>query len=299
MPPIEDFFLDQLRMGSYEIRNHTEAVVARFIEHLRTNKMSDHTIRAYASDVNGFLHQYAGRLNSSGLGCVIAMRTNDIENHLYNLARAGSRFASVRRTSCALNNFFTFLVDQGLTKTNPVTALRLTPLRSGILSSDQIVSVFWYLSRQALTDSADSIRSQRDELILFFMIFYGVRQYQICTLKLSSFQATEKSVSLLVSPSFTFRLHPQLLRKLRAYLEARDSGSDTLFLESLRKKPLNYWDIRHVLNDLGQALQFDCSPKLMHNTYRNLQQHQEVRESLIKRILSNEFTHDYGVAPNA
>ena len=287
-------------MGLPETSTNIEAIVARFMDYLRKNKMSDHTIRAYASDVNGFLHQYAGRLNSSGLGCIIAMRTNDIENHLYNLARAGSRFASVRRTSCALNNFFTFLVDQGLTKTNPVTALRLTPLRSGILSSDQIVSVFRYLSRrQVSTESADSIRYQRDELILFFMIFYGVRQYQICTLKLSSFQATEKSVSLLVSPSFTFRLHPQLLRKLRAYLEARDSGSDTLFLESLRKKPLNYWDIRHVLNDLGQALQFDCSPKLMHNTYRNLQQHQEVRESLIKRILSNEFTHDYGVAPNA
>jgi len=286
-------------MGLPETSTNIEAIVARFMDYLRKNKMSDHTIRAYASDVNGFLHQYAGRLNSSGLGCIIAMRTNDIENHLYNLARVGSRFASVRRTSCALNNFFAFLVDQGLTKTNPVTALRLTPLRSGILSSDQIVSVFRYLSRQALTDSADSIRSQRDELILFFMIFYGVRQYQICTLKLSSFQATEKSVSLLVSPSFTFRLHPQLLRKLRAYLEARDSGSDTLFLESLRKKPLNYWDIRHVLNDLGQALQFDCSPKLLHNTYSYLQQHPEIRESLIKRILSNEFTHDYGPAPNA
>jgi site-specific recombinase XerD len=280
-------------MGLPETSTNIEAIVARFMDYLRKNKMSDHTIRAYASDVNGFLHQYAGRLNSSGLGCIIAMRTNDIENHLYNLARAGSRFASVRRTSCALNNFFTFLVDQGLTKTNPVTALRLTPLRSGILSSDQIVSVFRYLSRrQVSTESADSIRYQRDELILFFMIFYGVRQYQICTLKLSSFQATEKSVSLLVSPSFTFRLHPQLLRKLRAYLEARDSGSDTLFLESLRKKPLNYWDIRHVLNDLGQALQFDCSPKLLHNTCSYLQQHPEIRESLIKRILSNEFTHD-------
>jgi site-specific recombinase XerD len=287
-------------MGLHETPKNTEATVARFIEHLRKNKMSDHTIRAYASDVNGFLRQYAGGSNSSDLGRIIAMQTKDIEDYLCNLARTGSRFASVRRTSCALKNFFIFLVDQGVTKNNPAAALRVTPLQSCILSSDQIVSVFRHLNRrQASTESGDSIRSQRDELILFLMIFYGVRQYQICTLKLSSFQTSGKSVSLIVSTLFTLRLHAQVLRKLRAYLESRNSSSDTIFLESLGKKPLDYWGIRHALNDLSQALRFDCSPRSLHNTYLYLSQHQEVREPLIKRILSNGFSHNYDAVPNA
>ena len=261
--------------------------------------MSDQTIRAYASDVNSFLHQYAGRVNSSGLCCIGDMQLTDIESYLYNLARAGSKFSSVRRTSCALKNFFTFLVDHGLSKTNPITFLRVLPLHPGTLSAAQIVSIFQYLGRrQVMAECADGTRHMRDDLIVFFMIFYGVRQYQICTLKLSSIQMSDKSVSFTVSSSFTFRLHPQILRKLRSYLEVRDSHADTLFLDWLQKKPLTYWDIRHVLTDLSQALQFDCSPKVMHNTYRYLQQHQEERDSLIRYLFPYGFNHNHGAAPD-
>lgn len=274
-------------MGSYEIRKNTEAVVARFIEHLRTNEMSDHTVRAYAFDVTGFLRQYVGRAISSEFDGILEWQTKDIADYLSNLARTGSRFASVRRTSCALKKFFTCLVDEGMMKHNPAEALRVTPLQSDILSTDQLISVFRYLNRrQASNEGADTIRYQRDELIVFFMIFYGVRQYQICTLKLSSLRASDKSVSLIVGKQFSLRLHIQVLRKLRFYLEARDSGSDMIFLESLAKKPLGYWGIRHALNDLSQALQISCSPKSLHNTYLYLQQHQEIREALIRQICS-------------
>lgn len=286
-------------MGSQETPKETEATVARFIEHLRKSKMSDQTIRAYASDVNGFL-QHAGGSNSSDLGSIVAIQTKDIEDYMHNLARTGSKFASVRRTSCALKNFFLFLVNQGVMKHNPAAALRVTPFQSGILSSEQVVSIFQHLHRrQVSSEGSDVIRHQRDELILFLLIFYGVRQYQICTLKLSSIQTSDKSVSLIISTLFTLRLHAQVLRKLRSYLEARDSSSDTIFLDTLGKKPLDYWSVRHALNDLSQTLQFDCSPKWLHNTYLHLQQHQEIREPLIRQILSIGITHDYGTAPNA
>lgn len=287
-------------MGSRETPNNVEATVTRFIDHLRKNKMSEQTIKAYTSDIRGFLDRTAVRSNSSDLGSIVAMQTKDIEDYLQNLARAGSKFASVRRTSCALKNFFLFLVNQGVMKNNPVASLRVTPYQSGILSSDQIVSIFRHLHRRPIsTEGSNLIRHQRDELILFLMIFYGVRQYQISTLKLSSLQSGDRSVSLIISTLFTLRLHAQVLRKLRAYLEARNSSSDTIFLESLGKKPLDYWGIRHALIDLSQALQFDCSPKSLHNTFVHLQQHQEIREPLIRQILSIGFTHNHGAVPNA
>ena len=284
-------------MGSKENPNSPEATVARFIEHLRKNKMSEQTVRAYASDVNSFLH-HAARSASDDLDSIVAMQTNDIEDYLQHLARSGAKFASVRRTSCALKNFFLFLVHQGVAKNNPAAILRVTPARSGVLKPDQILSIFAYLNRcQESSAGANTVHFQRDELVLLLMVFYGVRQHQICTLRLSSIQTSDKSVSLIISTLSTLRLHAQVLRKLRSYLEIRGSGSDLMFLDS-GIKPLDYWSIRHILNDLSQALQLDCSPKSLHNTFVFLQQHQDIREPLIRQILSIGFTHKYGPTPN-
>ena len=262
--------------------------------------MSEQTVRAYASDVNSFLHRAAAGSNATDLDSIIAMQTRDIEDYLSSLARSGSKFASVKRTSCALRNFFLFLVHQGVMKNNPAVALRVTPVQPATLSPDDIVSIFQHLNhRQISAEGGDVVRHQRDELILFLMIFFGVRQCQICTLKLSSIQTTAKSVSLIISTISTLRLHAQVLRKLRSYLETRNSSSDAIFLESLGKKPLDHWGVRHLLNDLSQALQIDCSPKSLHTTYLHLQQHQEIREPLIRQILSIRSAHNYGATPNA
>jgi site-specific recombinase XerD len=287
-------------MGLRQTPDITEATIARFIEHLRKNKMSEQTVRAYASDVDSFLHRTVAGSGSTDLNSIVAMQTKDIEDYLSGLARTGSKFASVKRTSYALKNFFLFLIHQGVMKNNPAIALRVTPVQPATLSPDDIVSIFQHLNhRQVSTDSGDMVRYRRDELILFLMIFYGVRQYQICTLKLSSIQTSDKSVSLIISTVSTLRLHAQVLRKFRAYLETRDSSSDTIFLESLGKKPIDHWAVRQLLNDLSQALQIDCLPKSLHNTYLHLQQHQEIREPLIRQILSIGSTHNYGAMPNA
>jgi site-specific recombinase XerD len=287
-------------MGSRQTPDNTEATVARFIEHLRKNQMSEQTVRAYACDVNGFLHRATAGSTSVDLNSIVAMQTNDIEDYLQNLARAGAKFATVRRTSCALKNFFLFLVHQGVIKHNPAAALRVRALQSAMLSPDQIVSVFRHFDRcQASSEASNAIRYQRDELILFLMMFYGVRQCQICTLKLSAIQTSDRTVSLIISTISTLHLHAQVLRKLRAYLESRNSSSDTIFLESLGKKTMNYWGVRHLLNDLSQALQIDCSPKSLHTTYLHLQRHQEIREPLIRQILSIGSSHKYGATPNA
>jgi site-specific recombinase XerD len=228
------------------------------------------------------------------------MQTKDIEEYLSNLARAGSSYSSVRRTSYALKNFFLFLVHQGAMKNNPAYALRVTPAHSDVLSTDQIVSIFHYLHRrQASTEQGETVRHQRDDLILFLMIFYGVRQNQVCALKLSTLEANDKSVSLIISTLSTLRLHAQVLRKLRSYLQSRKSNSDVIFLDALGKKPLDYWSIRHSLNDLSQALQLDCSPKALYHTFLSLQQHQEIREPLISKVLSIGTTLKHGAIPNA
>jgi len=261
--------------------------------------MSDNTIRAYSSDVDRFLRRHSGGFESSWIDRIDALQTEDIAEYLHSLGLRGSRIASVRRSAFALKSFLAFLACRGLIKNNAAASLCVTPLHSVGLLPDQIASLFWHVDRcQASTKSAVNVQYQRDEIILFLMIIHGVRQYQICALKLSSFQTTETSVSIIVNRGFTFRLQRQMLRKLRFYLESRDSRSDWVFLDSLGRKPLDYWGIRHALNDLSTKSQLDCSPKSLHNTFLYLQQHPEIREPLIQRILSRGHPQTFDAGGN-
>ena len=261
--------------------------------------MSERTINAYASDVSGFLHQ-AGRGTVPELSSIVAIQTKDLEQYLQGLARSGLNFASVRRASCALKNFFLFLLDQELIHGNPAATLTVRPLKQGTHSSEQILSIFRYINRrQTCGDDSDLLRYQRDELILLLMIFYGVPQYQLCTLRLSSIQTTKKSVSLIMSTKSTIQLHLAVLRKLRTYLERRKSGSDAVFLESFSEKPIHRVTIGNILNELNSALKIECTPKSLRDTFMHLQQHPEIRESLIRQILTTGSTHHYAGSSNA
>ena len=287
-------------MVTQETANHIESTLAGFIGYLRRKKMSDRTINAYTSDVRSFLNRTDSHGNSTALNSIVAVQTKDLEDYLYGLARSGLQFASVRRVSCALKSFFLFLLDQGVIHKNHAVMLAVSPVRPEVLSSEHIVSIFQYLTRRQLSaEESDLIRYHRDELILLLMIFYGVPQYQLSTLRLSSIHTTKKSVSLIISTRASLQLHLSVLRKLRTYLELRKSTCDTIFLESFGDRPIHKMSIRHVLNELSFALKIECTPKSLQRTYAFLQQQPEIKESLTRRILSNGSTHTYATTTNA
>ena len=286
-------------MVAEKTRGNPAITLADFIAYLRRNKMSERTISAYASDVSGFLHQ-ASRGTVPELSSIVAIQTKDLEDYLQSLARSGLNFSSVRRASCALKAFFFFLLDQGGIHGNPAATLTVRPLKQAVHSSDQILSIFRYLSRrQTSGDDSDIVRYQRDELILLLTIFYGVPQYQLCTLRLSSIRTTKKSVSLIISTKSTIQLHLAVLRKLRIYLERRKSSSDAVFLESFCEKPIHRITIGNILNEIKSALKIECTPKSLRDTCVHLQQHPEIRESLIRQILTTESTRHYACSANA
>jgi len=261
--------------------------------------MSQRTINAYASDICGFL-QVTGRGTMPDVGSLVAVHTKDLEDYLQGLARSGLNYASVRRASCALKNFFLFLLDQGVVSGNPAALVSVRPTKQSRHSPDQILSIFSYLARrQSSGEDADIVRYQRDELILLLMTFYGVPQYRLCQLKLSAIEATRKSVSLVFSTKSTIQLHLTVLRKLRNYLERRKSNSEFIFLESFSEEPIHRRTIRHALNELNAALHLNCTPNSLRDTCTYLQQHPEIREALISQVLTHGSMHEFGGSTNA
>jgi site-specific recombinase XerD len=287
-------------MSPEDTSQSIQTSLVHFVDYLRKKKMSANTIKAYSSDVNEFLRFSAHPTSKPDLSSIVAIRTQDLEDYLHMMARSGLQFASVRRASFALKNFFLFLVTQGQMKNSPAATVSVRPLKEGFLTSEQIASLFQYLGRrQHSTEASDVLRYRRDELILLLMIFYGIPQYQLSTLRLSSIHTTKTSVSLIISTRFSLHLHLSMLRKLRTYLENRRSSSDTMFLESFSERPIQKTSIRQILNELTHVLQINCTPDSLRNTYAFLQQNPETRESLITQILTNRSTHNYSGSTNA
>jgi len=256
-----------------------------FLAFLKKQGASDRTLKAYLSDLHAFFVHMNLDLANLDTAALEAIRTEDIESFIGDLGSRNLRLSTIKRRVAAVRTYFRFLFDQGLIANNPARVVTVRPIREDGLSSQQISSIFTYLSQhQQSYDEWESLRYRRDELILLLMIFYGVHQYQIPGLKLSAIQHSGKRLALRIGRNETSTLDGFVLQKLRAYLAGRNSNADPLFLEVAKRKPIGYGSLRAIFTELNSALGLKCTPKLLHTTFQSLQQNPEERKKLLHSI---------------
>ncbi|GEM_PF-1251006 len=317
-----------------EKHNRSQSIdITLFLQSLKRQKVSGSTLRGYSTDLRGFFeylqlmppasrpvrrsdneggspkhlgeHVRRSRFPDAGgesleVSELERIEPQDIESYLKNLAQKSLRFSTIKRHVAAIRRFFSFLVEQEIISRDPAKSLTVRPVVNSALSSDQVLSLFEYLIRhQQEGNESDIIRYRRDEVILLLMILYGVRQYQLSSLKLSQLQKNGKDVSLTVKRGFTIKLDGIVLQKLRDYLSIRKSNADTIFLEPLRKKPVDHLIMRTVLTELSYALRVECSPRTLYDTHVNLQQNPDERQKLLAQLGSVKFERPYGAVLNA
>lgn len=281
--------------------NGTKSIaISLFLQSLKRQKVSESTLKAYSTDLRSFFVHLYLKPESLDVSALEKVQAQDIESYLKTLAGKDLKFATIKRNVAAIRRFFSFLVEQEIITDDPAKSLTVRPVATLAFTSEQVFSLFEYLIRhQQAGNESDIIRYRRDELILLLMIFYGVRQYQLSSLKLSQLQKTGKSVSLTVKKAFTIRLDGVVLEKLRAYLSIRKSNADTIFLEPLRKKPVDHSSMRAILTELSYALRVVCSPRALYDTHLHLQQNPEERQKLLERLGSGSVKRTYGAVSNA
>jgi integrase len=291
--------------------------ISLFLQSLKRQKVSGSTLKGYSTDLRGLFDHLRlkppARRSDNEVGnpedeggesldasALEGIQPRDIESYLKALAEKSLKFATIKRNVSAIRRFFSFLIEQGIIADHPAKSLTVRPVANSAFKSEQVLSLFGYLiQRQQTGNELETIRYRRDELILLLMIFYGVRQYQLSSLKLSQLQKTGKDVSLRVNKGFTIKLDGIVLQKLRDYLSIRKSNADTIFLEPLRKKPVDHSSIRAVLTELSYALHIECAPRSLYDTYLRLERNSDERQKLLERILSQTFSQNYRVVPNA
>jgi integrase/recombinase XerC len=172
-----------------------KAQITRYLEHLRLNEnVSDHTVRAYESDLAQFLTflaQKTGRrradLTAGDLGHL------EIRAFLGDLHRRGNARASAARKLAAIRGFGRYLRREGVLENDPA-ALVGTPKREQRLPA--------HLAEQEMTrllDSPDisSPLGRRDRAILELFYASGLRLSELVSLNLEDINLSTRVVRVL------------------------------------------------------------------------------------------------------
>ncbi len=253
----------------------------QFIDALNARSLSPRTIIAYKHDIQKFASMHGRDFHF--------MTATDIGRYIEDLTHSGAKLSTVKRSLSAIREFFSFCIDHGSLTQNPAAPLKITSVPADVLAPETVSSLFQYLlEHQQTSNRAVSLRYRRDELILYLMIFCGVRQYQFPLLKLSSISHNGEILTLRITPGLLLELSGPIIPKLRQYLSLRDSNSDTIFLEPLDGTPMSVSAVHSLLQEFNYRLGLRCTSTGLYHTFLHFLHNPQDRTILFSDIYPAE-----------
>jgi integrase/recombinase XerC len=161
-----------------------ETRIGRFLDELRRNNVSPHTLTAYGSD----LHQFANYFTAA---CPAEFDVIHVREWLADLYARKLTAVSIRRKLAALRVFFRYLVREGLAAKNPARVLR-TPKAPKTLPEVMSVEQMNALVDGVGAGKFDRPHPARDRAILEFLYGCGVRVSELVGLNLEDIDQTER-----------------------------------------------------------------------------------------------------------
>jgi len=230
-----------------------------YLAHLRVERgLSSNTLAAYEHD----LSEYRAFLEQRGCAVLDDITPDDAEAHIAALRTSGLGASSLQRHLSALKGFHKFCLRESLTQNYPLRTLpRLKQVRKlpTVLSIDQVAHLL-----EACDPSGDAL-ALRDRAILELLYGSGLRESEICDLKLDSLDFDEGIVRV-IGKGNKERLVPlgsvaaqwvqRYLGEGRAHLHPKNSVaplSDQVFLTS-KGKPLYRQVVFLVVRDAGERI---------------------------------------------
>ncbi len=272
-------------MNEQAIQFNDDIFIERFVDALGSRSLANQTVRSYKADVVKFLKHLKSFNEQPSQTLLRALKPEDFESYLNALLTTGSKISSIKRTIVSLREYFEFLCSIGVVESNKVNTIKITSVYRRVLSQEQILALYNYLfTRQQLNDTNIVTRYIRDEIILTLMLFHGVRQYQIPSVKLSTVDRRDSVVTMTIGARTVVQLSKSVIPRLSHYLALRKSTLDTIFIDHLTGKPISEAVIHSFLHELSYTLHILCTPVLLHQTYVNLSSTHGQMSHLIKLI---------------
>src|SRR5450432_3996541 len=194
MPEIATDFDAVGAVDAVEVVDAPDAVDA-FVEHLRHERaLSEHTIRAYVTDVRGLL-DHAARMGKPG---VANLDVGVLRSWLARLTATGKARTTIARRAASARVFTAFCTRRGWLASDPGLKLA-TPkahrLLPGVLSQSQATAL---LERKAREPGAvDDVHRLRDDAVLEVLYATGIRVGELVGLDIDDIDEARHVVRVL------------------------------------------------------------------------------------------------------
>lgn len=202
-----------------------------FVNFLKDQKKSFHTIIAYKKD----LEQFIGYLVSQEKTFINQVKKEDIEGFIQKLLKENYTKKSASRKLNSIRTFFRFLKNQGVINQNP--ALEVTHPKY-TLTPPRILSKLEY---RALRDVAKE--DPRTYAIVELLLQTGIRIGELAELRLSDIKDNELKVGNRMVP-----LNKAARKAIEEYLKVRYQTSDDHLFVTKTGRPLLIRNIRSLID---------------------------------------------------
>jgi integrase/recombinase XerC len=200
-------------------------LVADYVRHLQLQRnLSEHTVRAYRSDVSGLLMhlQRLGRLSLDDVDL------RDVRSWLANQQTRGQARTTVQRRAAAARVFFSWAQATGVSASNPATLLRSPKAVRKLPPTLERVDAERMLAQAlARADEVGGAVGLRDVAILELLYATGIRVSELCALDIADIDR-ERRVVRVLGKGNKERTVPVGVPALRAVDDWLDRGRDEL-----------------------------------------------------------------------
>jgi site-specific recombinase XerD len=212
------------------------------------SSLSDHTVAAYAADINGFA-EWAARLGADGPGAV--SRTT-VRRYLGYLTTRQYARRSIARKAAALRRYFRWLVRAGHLASDPTAGLQAKGGDGRLPKVLDRRDLDELLTGQ-LPEDEPEWRRRRDDAVLEVLYGSGLRVSELCALDSSALDLDRRAVVVWGKGSKQRRvpLSEPSVRALRAWARLRvdvvPEGEAALFGNE-RGRRLTPRDVRRIID---------------------------------------------------
>lgn len=232
-----------------------EEYIELFMNHMASVNRSDTTMTQYEKELTVF----AAYMTSKGVHRLEDVKTIHIDLYQSHLMKV-NKSASVAKKMSVLRSFFRFLATRTYIDTNPTDALNPVKIKDADQKERETLT-----EKEALklleTVKKRSVPSQKDrnQLIIMFFLFLGLRVSELCALQIRSIDIQRKTVHVLGKGGVRREvpLFDEMIPLLRTYLKERTVQSDYLFTKKKTDEPLSRRSVHDLVKSNVAAARID------------------------------------------
>ena len=240
------------------------AILDSFKEDLLRQEKSQNTVRAYIRDVEEFIQWFSETVGEFSPEQITVVDVQEYKSYLYNVKR--NKPVSVNRKLSALEKFCEFLVSTGHLKDNPAAKVKKIKVQKIAQFMSLTNSDLYKFKRMVYLDG-----NKRNIAIFELMINTGLREAEVCNLKLDDVFISERKGYVIVraGKGDKYRkvpLNANARRAIQAYLEVRPNRGNYLFVSN-KSDRLSESQLYRIIRKYADMAGIKAHPHALRHTF--------------------------------